>query len=203
MERYLICLLIVALIGMTGCGSIGTQQLVPTHEGYNDAVQLAITREVLKNIVRDRYLDPPQYMHVTSINAQFSVSAGASGAATGIGTGNTTGQVGGNIGYSDSPTISFAPKFGAAEYKALIAPIGLGEAMGFVFLYGNFQPHQIALAFGAINDAPDRAGPAGDAYRARVDALARLLAGGGDGQILSGVPCQPVRAYREGQGRRR
>ncbi len=36
-----------------GCTSIGPGKLVPTHEGYNDAVQLAMTREVLKNIVRE------------------------------------------------------------------------------------------------------------------------------------------------------
>ena len=28
-----------------GCTSIGPGKLVPTHEGYNDAVQLAMTRE--------------------------------------------------------------------------------------------------------------------------------------------------------------
>ncbi len=33
-----------------GCTSIGPGKLVPTDEGYNDAVQLAMTREVLKNI---------------------------------------------------------------------------------------------------------------------------------------------------------
>ena len=124
MERYIGCLMIVALIGITGCASIGPQKLTPSHEGYNDAVQLAITREVLKNIVRDRYLDPPQYLHVTAINAQFSVSAGASAGVAGIGTAGEAGQVGGNIGYSDSPTITFVPQFGAADYKGLVAPIG-------------------------------------------------------------------------------
>ena len=53
---------------LTGCTSIGPGKLVPTHEGYNDAVQLTMTREVLKNIVRERYHDPVQFLRVASIN---------------------------------------------------------------------------------------------------------------------------------------
>jgi hypothetical protein len=58
--RYLRWLAAIALVGLTGCASVGPKKLVPTHEGYNDAVQLAVSREVLKNIVRERYLEPPQ-----------------------------------------------------------------------------------------------------------------------------------------------
>ncbi len=177
--RYLAwSILAVALIVSTGCTSIGPKKMVPTHEGYNDAVQLTVAREVLKNIVRERYLDPPQYITVTAINAQFSVSAGANVGVGGIGTAGTAGQTGANVGYSDSPTITYVPQFGAGAYKSFVAPVDIQEAIGHVFQWGRMQPYEIALAFGAINDAPDRAGPAGDAFRARVNALARLLAGG-------------------------
>ncbi len=174
----------VGLVVGAGCASIGPSKLVPTHEGYNDAVQLTVTREVLKNIVRERYLDPPQYITVTAINAQFSVSAGVNVGVTGIGTSRTTGpgragQAGANVGYSDAPTITYVPQFGAGVYKSFVAPVDIQEAIGYVFQWGGMQPYEIALAFGAINDAPDRAGPAGEAYRARVDALARLLLAGG------------------------
>ena len=180
MRRLLLKLLFpgIALVA-AGCASVGPGKLVPTHEGYNDAVQLTVSREVLKNIVRERYLDPPQFIRVTAINAQFSVSAGANVGVTGIGTeAGAAGQAGANIGYSDSPTITFVPQFGAADYKALVAPIDIQEAIGFVFQWGGMQPYELALAIGAINDAPDRAGPVGDAYRARLDAIARLFAGG-------------------------
>ena len=127
--RYLAwAVLAVGLAAGTGCASIGPQKLVPTHEGYNDAVQLTVTREVLKNIVRERYLDPPQFIAVASINAQFSVSAGANVAVTGIGTG-TAGQVGSSVGYSDSPTITYIPQTGAGVYKSFAAPIELEEAL--------------------------------------------------------------------------
>lgn len=188
--RYLAwSILAVALIGSGGCTSIGPTKMVPTHEGYNDAVQLVVTREVLKNIVRERYHDPPQFIRVTAINAQFSVSANATVGATGIGTtAGPAGQAGAGVGYSDSPTITFIPQSGAADYLALAAPIDIQAALGFVFQWGGMQPHELALAFGAINNAPDRPGPVGEPYRERVNALARLFAGGGHHHILSGVP---------------
>ena len=69
----------VALVAVVaGCESIGPTKLVGTHQGYNDAVQLAESREMLLNIVRLRFGEPIQFLAVTQINAQFSVSAGAS-----------------------------------------------------------------------------------------------------------------------------
>jgi len=178
MSAKVTVLSLALLAGLTaGCASVGPDKLVSTHEGYNDAVQIAVSREVLKNIVRERYLDPPQFIQVTAINAQFSVSVGAEAGVGGIGAG-AVGQAGANIGYSDSPTITFVPQFGAGDYKSFAAPIDVQEAIAIVFQWGSMQPHDIEFAIGAINDADDRAGPAGDAYRARVNALARLFSAG-------------------------
>ena len=92
---------------ISGCASIGPDKLVDTHQGYNDAVQLAESREMLLNIVRLRFGDPIQFLAVAQINAQFSVSAGASASATGIGAaGGATGTAGGNVGYSSSPPLA-------------------------------------------------------------------------------------------------
>ena len=170
--------LALSLVVSTGCVSVGTSKLVPTHEGYNDAVQLTITREALKNIVRERYVDPMLFIQVASINAQFSVSVGATAGVGGIGTDSLAGQTGANVGYSDSPTITFVPLSGAGAYKAFATPVDIQEAIGTMIHSGNPKPYEIAMAFGAINYTSDRLGPAGDAYRERVDALARLLAEG-------------------------
>ena len=49
----------VALVAVVaGCESVGPDKLVGTHQGYNDAVQLAESREMLLNIVRLRFGDP-------------------------------------------------------------------------------------------------------------------------------------------------
>ncbi len=124
----LIILTFVLLLGYS-CTSIGPDRLVSSHEGYNDAVQLTVTREVLKNIVRTRYSDPMQFITVASINAQFSVSAGANVGASGIGTQSEAGQAGGNIGYSDSPTITYIPQSDAGFNKSIDSPVDLQEAV--------------------------------------------------------------------------
>ena len=88
-----------------------SEQLLPISPVYT-------TREVLKNIVRGRYLDPTQFLSVSSINAQFSVGVKAGGGVTGIGA-DTAGTAQGQIGYSDSPTITYVPQVGAGLYKSL------------------------------------------------------------------------------------
>jgi hypothetical protein len=158
---------------VTACTSIGPGRLVPTHEGYNDAVQLTMTREVLKNIVRERYHDPVQFLRVSAINAQFSVSAGANVGATTGGAGSA--QAGTNVGYSDSPTITFLPLTGESIVTGLSAPLSLPGVLAYVYNWSRVRPHDVGFVIGAINNAPDRAGPTGDPYRARLNAFARLF----------------------------
>lgn len=148
---------------------MGPDRLTDSHEGYNDAVQLTASREVLKNIVRKRYVDPIQFIAVSTINAQFSVSAGANVA---------TGQAGGNVGYSESPTITFVPQSDASFNKSIDAPIELQEALTFVGRSGDFHPHEVGFVIAAVNDAADRPGLRGDHYQKRLAALSRLAARG-------------------------
>jgi hypothetical protein len=99
--------MLLAGVLTASCSSFGGKHLISSHTSYNDSVQLTVAREVLTNIVRSRYADPMQFLTVQSINAQFSVGAGASVGAGGVGGGSASGDVEGSIGYSDSPTITF------------------------------------------------------------------------------------------------
>ena len=173
--------LLVALM-TASCASVGPEKVVSTHTGYNDAVQLTVTREVLMNIVRSRYSDPMQFIAVSSINAQFSVSAEASGSVGGLGAAGAVGQAGGSVGYSDSPTISFAPQSDAAFYKSLYSPFGVEEVIGFGLAYRfarddpRWQALSLRLSFSGINRADDIAGGRqSELYSRRIDALIRLF----------------------------
>ena len=170
--------LLFMLFPLFGCTTAGPRKLVSSHESYNDAVQLTVSREVLKNIVRKRYADPMQFIAVSTINAQFSVSSGANVSSSGIGTGSTTGQAGANIGFSDSPTITFVPQSNAGFNKSMDAPVNLQEALSYVFHTGSFQAYELGLVIGAISDAPDRAGDSGKKYRDKVKALIALINNG-------------------------
>jgi hypothetical protein len=173
--------LLLALMS-TSCTTIGAKKLVSSHTAYNDAVQLTVTREVLSNIVRSRYSDPMQFMRVSSINAQFSVSAGGSAGVGGLGAAGAVGDLGGSIGYSDSPTITYVPQSDAGFYKSIFRPFEVEEAIGFGLQYRSarldpgLQVLALRLAFGSINGANDFvAGKHNVDYIRRVDAIVTLL----------------------------
>jgi len=163
----------LTLMLVAGCKSIGPGRLVSSHEGYNDAVQLVTSREVLLNVVRLRYLDPIQFVSVSAINASFSVSAGASVGGTFAAT--TTGTAGANVGYSDSPNITFVPVSGSDAMKSLESPVNLRYVLNYSFDLNQAREEDFAAAFMAINSVPDRDGPAGETFRRRIRALAKLV----------------------------
>ena len=169
----------VALVALVaGCESIGPEKLVGTHQGYNDAVQLAESREMLLNIVRLRFGDPIQFLAVTQINAQFSVSAGASAGAAEIGAaGGATGTLGANVGYSDSPTLTFTPRGDDQFARDILFPVHLYDAITYSNRGGVYDGPLFALITSGINDAPDVPGPNGELYRARVEAMGKLIKG--------------------------
>ena len=168
----------VTLVSVIGCTSIGPTKLVGTHQGYNDAVQLAESREMLLNIVRLRFGDPVQFLAVSQINAQFSVSAGANASASGIGaSGGATGTLGANVGYSDSPTITFTPRGDDQFGRDILFPVHLFDAVTYSTRGGVYDGLLFTLITSGINDAPDVPGPNGESYRKRIQALSKLLEG--------------------------
>ena len=100
--------LFIVLFSLLGsaCTSFGPSRLISSDIAYNNGVQLAVTREVLVNIVRSRYSDPMQFISVSAINAQWSVSVDASAGVGGLFQSGTAGDSGASVGYSDSPTIT-------------------------------------------------------------------------------------------------
>lgn len=177
------CRTIVLLITImtVACATMGSRQLVSSHTAYNDAVQLTVTREVLANVVRSRYADPMQFMVVSSINAQFSVSSGGTAGISGIGAG-ATGDLGASIGYSSSPTITYVPQSDAGFHKSIMSAFAVEEAIGlglqyrFARLDPELQTLSLRLWFGSVNGANDfAAGNYNEVYNRRVDAIVRLL----------------------------
>ncbi len=174
----------IVLLGLlsAACTSVGPEKLVSSHTAYNDAVQLTMTREVLANIVRSRYTDPMQFIAVSSINAQFSVSTDASAGVGGIGRSGTAGEAGTSVRYSDSPTITYVPLSDAAFYKSFYGLFDATEAIGLWLAYrfaeadASWQTLSLMFAFASINGAKDFVGGQfNNVYAQRVDAIVRLL----------------------------
>ncbi len=174
----------MVLVGLlsSACTSIGPEKLVSSHTAYNDAVQLTVTREVLANIVRSRYTDPMQFIAVSSINAQFSVSTSASAGVGGIGQPGTAGEAGTSVGYSDSPTITYVPLSDAAFYKSFYGLFDVSETLGIWLAYrfaqtdASWKTLSLMFSFASINGATDFVGGQYNKFYAqRVDAFVRLL----------------------------
>lgn len=175
-------MVVFLLMLCTSCATIGPQKVVSSHTAYNDAVQLTVTREVLSNIVRSRYSDPMQFIAVSAINAQFSVSAGGGANVGGIGEAGAVGGMDASVGYSDSPTITFVPQSDAGFYKSFYEPFDVTETIGFGLSYRyarmekGWQNLSMRFSFSSINGANDFVnGQINSLYEKRIAALEYLL----------------------------
>ena len=184
--------LLVATSLLAACASVGPDKVISTHIAYNDAIQLTTTREVLVNVVRGRYSDPMSFLRVEAINAQFSVSAGATAGAGGLGLEGAAAEVGTSVGYSDAPTITFVPQSDSAFHKSMHSPMEVEDVIGLLhwsrLMRGSpgYEARVLRFLFASINGAAEiRMGQRSKLYDQRIDALARLMA---IGAFLQQVP---------------
>jgi len=98
---------------------------------YIQEISESWKKQMLFNIVKMRYLDPPTFLDVTSLISQYGIEQQVDAAAN---TGFTWpqsatspyglgGMLGGHQRYVDKPTISYAPLTGQKFTKNLLTPI--------------------------------------------------------------------------------
>jgi len=143
------------ICGIVGCKSLspGPPSIVMERPDYNERVQQTSKEQVFENIVRVYNNDIPQFIDVTSIAAQMSVSSTVNGSASlpqmaaGGGSlavtqgGTSSGQVvntktltfypghdftiGGTLVLSEQPTITYQPLQGQALVQQLVNPLSI------------------------------------------------------------------------------
>ncbi len=109
-----------------GCRSIGPQTVARDRYDYSDSISESWKRQMLLNIVKLRYLDPPIFVDVGQIVAGYSLETGV----------NIGGQVssdsaiqgnsaifGAQGKFTDRPTITYTPLTGNLFVKALMTPL--------------------------------------------------------------------------------
>ena len=122
----------LACLGLAGC-AFGPRTLERTHGRYNVAYRHVESEELLLNIVRLRYGDPPAEVEVSGIAAQYELNASAE-ARPFFGTPNPAGNTFrtfstvlpflGTSG-ADRPTISLAPVHSGETVARYMRPIAL------------------------------------------------------------------------------
>lgn len=119
-----VCLMLAT---SSGCTSIGSRSLSPDRLGYIQDLSESWKQQMLLNIVRLRYFDPPMFLDVTSIINQYGlenqVNANAALTWPMPDTAGRSAGISGYSRYSDKPTITYVPLSGQKFTKSLLTPI--------------------------------------------------------------------------------
>lgn len=118
---------ILLCLALAGC-SLGPKALKGNRLDYNVSIQRSNNEELLLNIVRARYAEPPFFLQVGAISSSFSYSAslGASGTIYERG-GAASNTLVPNLGagIAENPTITYTPIQGEKAVKQLQAELRL------------------------------------------------------------------------------
>lgn len=114
-SRPLVILLaLVVATTLGGCRSVGPKTIPKDQFDYSTAIGDSWKRQMLLNIVKMRYGEPPIFLEVASVINQYSLegSVNVGGNFNGGLTGKDVYGVGGNAKYADRPTITYNPLSG-------------------------------------------------------------------------------------------
>jgi hypothetical protein len=117
--------LATAALLTAGCQTIGPGSLPRDRLGYANAISDSWKELMLLNIVKQRYLDMPVYLDVSSVVSSYSLEAGINLEAKRFphDAANSNATLGASGRYSESPTISYAPLTGERLVNSLLRPI--------------------------------------------------------------------------------
>lgn len=121
------------LLLAAGCG-LGPKTVAVDRVGYGEAVARSGREELLRNIVRLRYLDSPVFLAVGSMTNSYSFDASV-GASAGwnFGLVNTTSNsLNGSSGFANRPTIVYSPVAGERFARAYLRPIPTASVLALV-----------------------------------------------------------------------
>ncbi len=124
-------LLLLVVLTMAGCASIGPDTVTRDRFDYTEAVAESWKSQMLLNLVKLRYGDAPVFLDVGQIVAGYSLQRGVSafGNTSVFNSGPPPQAVIGSFGaaaqgtYNDSPTITYAPLAGERFARSLMMPI--------------------------------------------------------------------------------
>ena len=134
MKRILLCAISLLAMGPTGClhPTIGPKSLPRDRALYSAGLSDSWKEQMLLNIVKMRYVDPPTFVDVGNIVATYALTQGAN---AGAGIGNVVpGEASGTFGafgtYTNTPTITYTPLTGSKFIQGLLMPLPPASVFG-------------------------------------------------------------------------
>ncbi|MEO0649173.1 MAG: hypothetical protein AAFZ65_00665 [Planctomycetota bacterium] len=155
--------LLLAALPLTGCLSAGPgpAAVVVERGAFNEAIQRTNAEQLLLNIVRLRYVDPPLFLELSSIASQLEVELEGSLDANLLEARNDQLGIGGSITTTRAPTVSYTPLQGEQFVRQLLTPI---DVRTLVLLYHSGWSIERLLRLtvqrlGPLRNAPRASGP--------------------------------------------
>ena len=147
---YTLLLMVLVLLGETGCQHYGPRSIVADRLPYNEAIAVSWKEQTLLNIVKLRYMDTPFFVDVPQITSGYTLQRGATGngliSPPFFPTATFGQQLGAGLNlqasYQDRPTISYVPQTGSQFIRNLTSPINPGTVL---FLIQSGYPADVVL----------------------------------------------------------
>lgn len=127
LTNYLV--VVITTILLTSCSAIGPVTINTDRFDYNNSIYETRNEELLLNLVRVRYGEPPLFMDVAQVLTQYTQEGSArAGIDTGFETGSAAAGsnsigVGVNGVWAERPTITYLPRTGSKFAQSLLTPI--------------------------------------------------------------------------------
>lgn len=123
----IICILCALSVSLSGCVSLGPRTIAPDRIDYIQEISSSWKSQMLLNIVKLRYFDPPTFLDVSSIINQYGLERQINSDARWYwpkpSTSGAYAGLGGYSRYSDKPTITYTPLSGHKFTKNLLTPM--------------------------------------------------------------------------------
>jgi len=116
-----LCFVLPALL-CASCATVGPKSIRTARFSYAQAISDTRNQQLLTNLVRLRYRDPPLFLDVSSVSTQYVFGAGGGAEVGGVG-GTAIGSIDGAVAYEERPTITYLPLQGADFADRLLSPI--------------------------------------------------------------------------------
>ena len=125
-------LLLLLLLSIIGCSSIGPKSVTRDRFDYNTAISDSWKEQTLLNIVKIRYADMPLFVEVASIVSGYTLESSVSLNGT-LSSSDAIQRdffsLGGNGKFIDRPTITYVPITGSQFNRSFMTPIPPGAVL--------------------------------------------------------------------------
>jgi hypothetical protein len=183
------------LVALGGCISRGPHSITQQRGSYTAVISLTDKEELLTNIVRLAYSDPPVFFQVSSVTASPSVEYGTDSEIK-LGDGSAPSPLAvakPKVVIKDSPTIVYKPLLGREFSAELMMPFDIRPV--FLMLDNGFDFSVVAqLLFKSMNGLSNsRSATVAQRreFRRVTDAISRLIK---SGDLRLGTPADGLRA---------